>query len=136
MVLLISQPKLFSEFILDHVVFDILTRFPVKSLIRFRCVSKSYNYTITSPIFITKHLNLNKSNNNHNAYLLYPLLPISDREFCAVVCNNNRTLTEISRFQTPFFMLPWRVSVMAYSASLTVLIVHYICGTHVLKSLR
>uniref|UniRef100_A0A2N9G838 F-box associated beta-propeller type 1 domain-containing protein n=1 Tax=Fagus sylvatica TaxID=28930 RepID=A0A2N9G838_FAGSY len=30
------QPKLFSEFIPDDVVCDILTRFPVKSLIRFR----------------------------------------------------------------------------------------------------
>uniref|UniRef100_A0A2N9GB61 F-box domain-containing protein n=1 Tax=Fagus sylvatica TaxID=28930 RepID=A0A2N9GB61_FAGSY len=103
------KPKLSSEFIPDDVVFDILTRFPVKSLIRFRCVSKSYNSTITSPIFITKHFNLNQAN-NHNGYLLYSIDPISrpplgrfsDREICAVVCNSDRTLTEISRFQIPF----------------------------------
>jgi F-box interacting protein len=103
------KPKLSSEFIPDDVVFDILIRFPVKSLIRFRCVSKSYNSTITSPIFITKHLNLNQAN-NHNGYLLYSIDPISrppldrlsDREICAVVCNSDFTLTEISRFQIPF----------------------------------
>ena len=60
---------------------------------------------MTSPIFITKHLNLNKSKslpNHNNGYLLYPIEPISDRLFCAFVCNSDRTLTEISRFQIPF----------------------------------
>ena len=40
------------EILPDDVVFDILTRLSVKSLIRFKCVSKSWYATITSRIFI------------------------------------------------------------------------------------
>ena len=87
-------------------------KLPVKSLIRLRCVSKSCNSTITNPIFITTHFNLNKAkslpnNNNHNGYLLYAykacnLPPNSYQEWCAVVCNTDRTFTEISKFKIPF----------------------------------
>jgi F-box interacting protein len=99
--------KLLFKSLPDDVVFDILTMLPVKSLIRFRCVSKFCNSTITSPIFFTKHLNLNKAKSlpNHNGYLLYTSHAITsdpDRELCAVVCNSDFTLTEISRFKIPF----------------------------------
>ena len=93
----------------DDVVFDILTRLPVKPIIRFRCVSKSLNSTITDPIFINAHFNLNKakslSNNNNNGYLLCKTRPVptsSEADLCTVVCNNDHTLTEISRFKIPF----------------------------------
>ena len=88
--------------LLDDVVFDILTRVPVKSLIRFRCVSKSLNSTITSPSFITTHLNKIKSlpinNDDHNGFLVYSKLT----ELCTVVYNSDRILTEISKFKIPF----------------------------------
>uniref|UniRef100_A0A7N2R7G8 F-box domain-containing protein n=1 Tax=Quercus lobata TaxID=97700 RepID=A0A7N2R7G8_QUELO len=92
------------EILPDDVVFDILTRLPVKSLIRFRCVSKSWYATITSRIFITRHLNFNlnlklSSKNNHNGYLLCK----SDNELCTLVYNSDRTLTEVSRFQIPLW---------------------------------
>ena len=41
----------------EEVIYEILTWLPVKSLIQFRCVSKSWNSIITNPIFITTHLN-------------------------------------------------------------------------------
>ena len=83
-----KKPMWSSKNLPDDVVFDILTRVPVKSLIRFRCVSKSYNSTITGPIFITKHFdfNLNQAkslSNNHNGYLLYES---ELRKRCSVVC--------------------------------------------------
>ncbi|XP_050242325.1 F-box protein At3g07870-like [Quercus robur] len=100
-----------SELLPDNVVFDILIRLPVKSLIRFRCVSQSWNSTITNPIFITKHLDLasSLSDINNYGYLLvtplrnYPSLdPSSSQEWTTFVYNTNRTLTQISRFEIPF----------------------------------
>ena len=88
------------------VVYDILTYFPVKSLIRFRCVSKSWKSLITNPIFITTHFNFNLNRpksllSNNNAYLLYVATNYPS-QLCTVVCNRDRTLTQISRFQIPF----------------------------------
>ncbi|XP_075636914.1 F-box protein At3g07870-like [Castanea sativa] len=94
----------------EDLVFDILTLLPVKSLIRFRCVSHSWNSTIISRLFITTHLNLNlnrkqpkllsntTNNESHNGFIVWTL----DNELCTFVCNSNRTLTEISRLKIPF----------------------------------
>ena len=73
---------------------------------RLRLVSRYYNSIITSPIFITRHFNLNQAkslSNNHNVYVLSPKSdrPL-DREICKVVCYSDRTLTEISSFLIPF----------------------------------
>uniref|UniRef100_A0A7N2MYS3 F-box domain-containing protein n=1 Tax=Quercus lobata TaxID=97700 RepID=A0A7N2MYS3_QUELO len=98
----------------DDVVEDILARLPVKSLTRFRCVSKSCNSIITDTTFINKHfkLNLNQSEssisaNTHSGYLLYTTedkdSSSSSKELCTVACNNDRTLTQVSRFEIPSF---------------------------------
>ena len=98
----------------DDIVEDILGRLPVKSLTRFRCVSKSFNSIITGTTFINKHLKLNLnqsesliSTNTHSGYLQYTTkdknsLP-SSKQLCTVVCNNDRTLTQVSRFEIPTF---------------------------------
>ena len=105
------DPNLSSERLPHDVVFDILSRLTVKSLMRFRWVSKSWNSIITDPIFITKHLNLNKakslSNNDNNGYLLYSHYDEdgpgpSRKDLGTTICNSDRTFTEISRFQIPF----------------------------------
>ncbi|KAF3949018.1 hypothetical protein CMV_025055 [Castanea mollissima] len=91
----------------DDVVEDILGQLPVKSLTRFRCVSKSCDSIITDPTFITKHLKLNLnqsesliSTNTHSGYLLYTTKvknsSPSSKHLCTVVCNNDSTLTQIS----------------------------------------
>jgi F-box interacting protein len=106
-----SQSKqLSSEHLPYDVVFDILTRLPVKSLVRFRCVSKPWNSIITSPDFITTHMNRPKSLSNDKGYLLYA--PKSEdcfnfyaQNLCIDVCNSDRTLTHISTFQLPFSAL-------------------------------
>ncbi|PIA28135.1 hypothetical protein AQUCO_07200046v1 [Aquilegia coerulea] len=48
---------------------EILSLLPVKSLLRFRCVCKSWNQLLRDPYFIQLHLNLHqsiKTNNNHH----------------------------------------------------------------------
>ena len=99
-------PKQFSsEHVPDDVVSDILTLLPVKSLIRFRCVSKPWNSIITNPDFINTHFDRAKSlsiSNSNNGYLLYAVIVNNyDQKLCIDVCNSDRTLTHISRFQMP-----------------------------------
>ncbi|KAK9987615.1 hypothetical protein SO802_027854 [Lithocarpus litseifolius] len=101
-----------GERVPNNVVEDILAQLPVKSLTRFRCVSKSCDSIITDPTFVTKHfkLNLNQSEslvstNTHTGYLLYTTKDEnsspSSKHLCAVVCNSDSTLTQISRFEIP-----------------------------------
>ena len=70
-----AEPPMMSQHLPEEVVYDILTRLTVKSIFRFRCVSKSWNSIFTNPIFITAHFNFNQakslSNNSHNGFLLY-----------------------------------------------------------------
>ncbi|KAK3019253.1 hypothetical protein RJ639_004458 [Escallonia herrerae] len=44
-----------SDYIPQELILQILTRLPPKSLLRFRCVSKSWCYLISSPNFIAMH---------------------------------------------------------------------------------
>ncbi len=97
----------------DVIVFNILTRLSAKSIIRFRCVSISWNSIITSPEFIKTHFDKAKSLSHNNRYLLYsPFIRekydpkkfyfASCIELYITVFNSDRTLTEISKFELPF----------------------------------
>jgi hypothetical protein len=87
------------------VVLKILTRLPVKSLIRFRCVCKAWYFSISNSNFISNHLNQAKSYNNN--YLLYMKINVDHKQYpeyllCTAICNSDATLSSISRFVIPF----------------------------------
>ncbi|XP_042512967.1 F-box protein CPR1-like [Macadamia integrifolia] len=54
----------------EELILDILSRLPVKSLLRFRCVSKPWCILITDPSFIKMHLNRSLATNT-NLTLIY-----------------------------------------------------------------
>ncbi|XP_023892016.1 F-box/kelch-repeat protein At3g23880 [Quercus suber] len=65
----------------DHLPHDIvliiLARLPVKSVLRFRCVSKTWYSSIATPNFISNHLIYHKNNNNNNLAYLISIPPLN-----------------------------------------------------------
>ncbi|KAI3459628.1 hypothetical protein Pfo_016291 [Paulownia fortunei] len=51
------------------IIQTVLSRLPVKSLLRFRTVSKSWNTMISDPRFVQIHLQQSKSSNSQNLFL-------------------------------------------------------------------
>ncbi|GLT54815.1 hypothetical protein SLA2020_279810 [Shorea laevis] len=58
-----------SDYLPNEVIVNILSRLPVKLLMRFRCVSKAWCSLISSPHFIATHLNRSLSISQHPPYL-------------------------------------------------------------------
>nr|XP_016489331.1 PREDICTED: F-box protein CPR30-like [Nicotiana tabacum] len=53
----------------EEILMDILSRLPVRSLVRFKCVSESWNTLISEPYFKKKHLNHAKYQPNSQKFL-------------------------------------------------------------------
>nr|XP_023926029.1 F-box protein CPR1-like [Quercus suber] len=95
----------------DIVLNNILTRLPTKSVIRFRCVCKTWDSSITTPNFISTHLNnLAHDNDNDNGdgdgYIIHmpwrkrDTMNSSNRPVCTVAFD--RTFDRISEVEIPF----------------------------------
>ena len=64
----------------DIVLNKILTRLPVKLVIRFRCVSKSWDFSVTNHYFISTHRNnFNNKDDDDHCYLIQ--MPAFGRTF-------------------------------------------------------
>nr|XP_027075701.1 F-box/kelch-repeat protein At3g23880-like [Coffea arabica] len=59
-----------DRYIPFHLIPEILSKLPVKSLLKFKCVSKSWLALISSPQFIKAHLNYQTSLNNQSLLVL------------------------------------------------------------------
>ncbi|KAK9285776.1 hypothetical protein L1049_024977 [Liquidambar formosana] len=62
----------------NEIVFDILSRLPVRSLLRFRCVCKSWNALISDPHFVKTHLNRATTSDNNTYQQSQRILILSE----------------------------------------------------------
>ena len=82
----------------DEIVLEILARLPVKSLLRFRCVCKTWYSYITNPNFISTHLLC--YNNRDGGYVIHvPRIP-DPSQICTLA--SDRTFETISEVRIPF----------------------------------
>ncbi|XP_020168666.1 putative F-box protein At2g02030 [Aegilops tauschii subsp. strangulata] len=67
------QTKFSCEDLLDEIVWEILIRLPVESLVRFKSVSKAWRTIISDPVFVRAHLHHSKQK-HHNplSFLIIP----------------------------------------------------------------
>ncbi|GLT73196.1 hypothetical protein SLA2020_450700 [Shorea laevis] len=79
-----SMSKLSSELIAD-----ILSRLPVKSLVRFQCVSKSWNAIINCPYFIREHLERSIQKNTERAIIVKERRFLGTQEYYSVRFNED-----------------------------------------------
>ncbi|CAI9104263.1 OLC1v1002898C2 [Oldenlandia corymbosa var. corymbosa] len=57
----------------ELIVSNILSRLPVKSILRFRCVSKSWRSLFSTPQFITMHLKKTSNNSLNHCFIIHSL---------------------------------------------------------------
>ncbi|XP_058203815.1 F-box/kelch-repeat protein At3g23880-like [Rhododendron vialii] len=89
----VSAPLI--ENLLPEIIFEILSRLPVKSLLRFRCVSKSWRSMISDPKFAKAHLSLASTNPDYAHHRLL-LLSLLSHEFAVKSCSLHAVLQEHS----------------------------------------
>ncbi|XP_057506721.1 F-box protein At3g07870-like [Actinidia eriantha] len=72
----------------EETILEILKRLPAKSLLRFRCVCKSWSSLITSPNFIISCVNQNNTSENNTYILLRIYSETHKKEIYTLHCDN------------------------------------------------
>ncbi|KAL5743270.1 hypothetical protein ACOSQ2_026386 [Xanthoceras sorbifolium] len=83
-----------------EILYDILGRLPVKDLIRYMSVCKSWRDLITHPNFISTHMNLHRNTDGY--VLLHNLVIRGDGLKCYSCLSRDKTYVEHSSFDIPF----------------------------------
>ena len=85
----------------EDVLMDVFARLPVKSLLQFKCVCKSWYAIIRDPIFITKHVN-HQSALSNNGYLAITRRGGTFGGKCLISLVSYETYREILKITIPF----------------------------------
>ncbi|XP_069145058.1 F-box/kelch-repeat protein At3g06240-like [Solanum lycopersicum] len=109
----------------DDIILDILLRLPVKSLIRFKCVCKSWRTSIEDPNFIEHHYALSKSNvNRHKIFITGGVSDNMDNYFYSVDAPlQHDSVVSLLETPVPGINTLSRVSFISYSSNGIILIV-------------
>lgn len=83
----------------EDAILEILSRLPVKSLARFKTVSKSWHALITDPRFIIRHL---ISKNNHESLLISHLHPVNWQVLSSLSLSSETLAIESKSFQLSY----------------------------------
>lgn len=79
-----------STYLHEDVVVEILSRLSVKTLLRFRCVCKSWCALIRNPKFISKQFHFSNNANNKDARFMVPHQPnLQDNPILSLLCFRN-----------------------------------------------
>ncbi|GMI65279.1 CONSTITUTIVE EXPRESSER OF PR GENES 1, CONSTITUTIVE EXPRESSER OF PR GENES 30 [Hibiscus trionum] len=96
----------------EMLVFDILSKLPVKSLIRFKCVCKHWSSSFQTPLFITQHHHNHLRNNNLN-FIFKHSLGDSSPDLCyfnlfPLYTEDGQSFSLKQNIRLPFFDDRWR----------------------------
>lgn len=95
--------SLSNHFIPEDTIIEVLTRLPVKTLIRFKCASKNWNILIVSPSFCLKHI---KKYNDDNARLVVSYRPINSDLNYSLCLFQDETLEDLLSHQELMHQMP------------------------------
>uniref|UniRef100_A0A5B7BI14 Putative F-box protein CPR30-like n=1 Tax=Davidia involucrata TaxID=16924 RepID=A0A5B7BI14_DAVIN len=113
-----SESETMARDLPRDIIIDILSRLPVRSLLRFKCVCKPWYALFKNPNFITKHFNQTTShsttNNKDNTCFLYTPRDsnTSNSNRSISLLSNNETLNIPIDLDIPFLSIskPFRIS--------------------------
>ena len=88
----------------EDVLVDVLARLPIETIVRCKLVCKSWFSLITSPNFISHHLNRTIINNKGHLLIRYRT-DEPRKEYCSLRFDSNNTFDEYKRFDFPFTRL-------------------------------
>ncbi|PHT61062.1 hypothetical protein T459_35100 [Capsicum annuum] len=93
----------------EEIIMDILSRLPVLSLLRFKCVSKYWMTLISEPYYTLKHLNHAKNNQNSQKILvLHGEFPLHCSSLSSASLSSVRLAENVQKLDWPSNPRPWR----------------------------
>ncbi|XP_009593367.1 putative F-box protein At1g47790 isoform X1 [Nicotiana tomentosiformis] len=96
----------------EEIIMDILSKLPVQSLLRFKCVSRFWKKLISEPYFMMKHLNHAKNNQNSQKFLVCQLCPKDGMiSFYCSSLSSVQPVEDVQRLDCPSDFKPWRCGI-------------------------